>query len=131
MSNNISAITDASFESDVHESDLPVLVDFWSPRSASCRQMMPVLEKLVATAAGAVRMVRVDIDRNPGLAQALGVVLGLREHVGDHCSRRAHQRGQTLAAPRASLGQPRVGKHHGHAAIVGRVRAALDGPGTK
>ena len=51
----------------------PVIVDFWAPGSAPCKQMLPALEKAVAAAAGAVLMVKVNIDRNPELAQALRI----------------------------------------------------------
>jgi putative thioredoxin len=63
------------FEMDVLVQSMakPVIVDFWSPRSAVCKQIMPVLEKLVNAAAGAVLLVRVDVDRNPALAQALRI----------------------------------------------------------
>lgn len=63
------------FEQDVLVPSMtkPVIVDFWTARSAPCRQMMPLLEKAVNAADGAVLMVRVDVDRNPQLAQALRI----------------------------------------------------------
>jgi putative thioredoxin len=51
----------------------PVIVDFWTARSVQSRQMMPMLEKAVEATGGAVLLVRVDVDRNPELAQALRI----------------------------------------------------------
>jgi putative thioredoxin len=64
-----------SFGADVIEAsaDTPVLVDFWSPRSDGCRQLMATLEKLVQTAGGKIKVVKIDVEQNPGLAQQLRV----------------------------------------------------------
>ena len=75
---SLSSIKDTDeqkFEQDVIVESMskPVIVYFWSTRNAQCKQMMLVLEKVVGEAGGAVAMVRVDIDKNRGLAQALRV----------------------------------------------------------
>lgn len=63
------------FENDVLKASMtvPVIVDFWATWCGPCKQLMPVLEKAVTAAKGAVRMVKVDIDKNPELAQIFRV----------------------------------------------------------
>lgn len=64
-----------TFAADVIEASrkTPVIVDFWAPWCGPCKQLTPVLEKAVRTAAGAVRLVKVNIDENPELAQHLRI----------------------------------------------------------
>jgi putative thioredoxin len=52
---------------------VPVLVDFWAPWCGPCKQLTPVLEKVVRAAKGKVRLVKINIDQNPELAQQLRV----------------------------------------------------------
>ncbi len=67
--------TDASFMADVVEAsqELPVIVDFWAPWCGPCRQLGPALEKAVTAARGKVKMVKIDIDKNPAFAGQLRV----------------------------------------------------------
>ena len=65
----------AHFVADVIEVSrtFPVIVDFWAPWCAPCKQLGPLLEKLVGEAGGLVRLVKIDIDKNQGLAAQLQI----------------------------------------------------------
>lgn len=67
--------TDMSFMADVIEAskNVPVIVDFWAPWCGPCKQLMPVLEKLVSAEGGKVRLVKVNTDENQGVSGQLGV----------------------------------------------------------
>ena len=67
--------TTQTFAADVIEAsnDTPVIVDFWAPWCGPCKQLAPILEKTVAAAGGKVRLVKVDIDQNPEIAQQLRI----------------------------------------------------------
>jgi putative thioredoxin len=67
--------SDRTFMTDVMEPSrtMPVFVDFWAPWCGPCRTLGPIIEKVVNDANGAVRLVKIDIDKNPSIAGQLGV----------------------------------------------------------
>jgi thioredoxin 1 len=68
------AVTDASFATDVLQSDTPVLVDFWAEWCAPCRKVAPVLEEIASEMGDKVRIVKLNIDENPETARAYRVM---------------------------------------------------------
>ncbi len=69
----ITAVTDASFNSDVKEADKPVLVDFWAEWCGPCRMVAPILEELSTEFAGKIKIVKLDVENNPQVAQAYNI----------------------------------------------------------
>lgn len=67
------AVTDATFDAEVKNSDIPVVVDFWAEWCGPCKQIGPALEELSSDYEGKVKVVKVDVDSNPNAAAAMGV----------------------------------------------------------
>ena len=65
--------TDSSFSTDVLQSDVPVLVDFWGEWCGPCKAMAPMLEQFAQEYAGRVKVVKVEMDKNQKTAMQFRV----------------------------------------------------------
>jgi thioredoxin 1 len=70
---SVSAVTDESFEQEVLQSGVPVLVDFWAPWCGPCRMVAPVVEEVANQFEGQVKVVKLDTDQNPNVASQYGI----------------------------------------------------------
>ena len=67
------AVTDETFDAEVKNSSVPVVVDFWAEWCGPCKQIGPVLEELSSEMDGQIKVVKVDVDNNQQWASQLGV----------------------------------------------------------
>jgi thioredoxin 1 len=70
----IKVATDATFEQEVLHNDKPVVVDFWAAWCGPCKLVAPEMEKIAAKYEGAIDVVKVDVDANPGLSRAFNIM---------------------------------------------------------
>ena len=66
-------VTDDTFEAEVKNSDIPVVVDFWAEWYGTCKAIGPALEELSVEYEGRVKIVKVNVDENPTSPMTLGV----------------------------------------------------------
>ena len=73
MSENVTAVTDGDFESQVLQSDLPVLVDYWAEWCGPCKMIAPILEEIGVEYAGKIKVSKLNIDENPETPPRYGI----------------------------------------------------------
>ncbi|MEL6710343.1 MAG: thioredoxin TrxA [Pseudomonadota bacterium] len=73
MSDAIVQVTDATFQNEVLESELPVLVDYWAEWCGPCKMIAPILDALADEYAGKLKIGKINIDDNPDTPARFGV----------------------------------------------------------
>ena len=73
MSSDIVYVTDESFERDVLQSEIPVLVDYWAEWCGPCKMIAPILEEVVGEYAGKLKIAKLNIDENSATPPKYGI----------------------------------------------------------
>lgn len=74
MSENITTLTDATFDEVVNASAAPVVVDFWAEWCGPCKMIAPILDEIATEQGDAVQITKLNVDENPAIAQRFGVM---------------------------------------------------------
>jgi thioredoxin 1 len=70
---DLQAVSDDTFQSEVAESSVPVLIDFWAPWCGPCRAIGPIVEELAGEYSGRLKVVKMNVDDNPKTPAQFGV----------------------------------------------------------
>ncbi|MBC8535781.1 thioredoxin [Feifania hominis] len=71
---SVVSVNERNFDSEVLQSTLPVLIDFWAPWCGPCKMFSPVVDEVAERQQGKLKVCKVNIDEEPGLAQRFGVM---------------------------------------------------------
>ncbi len=74
MSENVSILTEATFDETVSGSTEPVVVDFWAEWCGPCKMIAPILDEIAEEQVGKVKITKLNVDENPSIAQRYGVM---------------------------------------------------------
>ena len=74
MSENVTILTEATFDEVVGNTTEPVVVDFWAEWCGPCKMVAPILDEIAAEQVGKVKVTKLNVDENPSLAQRYGVM---------------------------------------------------------
>ncbi|MDP6950917.1 MAG: thioredoxin TrxA [Arenicellales bacterium] len=73
MSDNIIHVSDDSFEQEVLQSEMPVLIDYWAEWCGPCKMIAPVLDEVAGEYADKIRVAKLNIDENPATPPKYGI----------------------------------------------------------
>jgi len=73
MSDKIVHVSDATFDAEVLNSDVPVLVDFWAEWCGPCKMIAPILDEIADEYDGKLKICKVDVDSNPDIPPKFGI----------------------------------------------------------
>jgi thioredoxin 1 len=73
MSGKTIQISDSNFKTEVLESQIPAMVDFWAPWCGPCKAISPVVEELADEYEGKIKLFKVNVDDNPNIAAQYGI----------------------------------------------------------